>query len=182
MVISFASGQKVRGSILAYKNPTAEPRINPVTSWPPGNDVTTESKGGPFFPTLSWNWFSKILVRINLPLFSTVVPSNICMFLSCRPFVVITTFSYLVFKIWVSKIPCNSKTYLPVWSMKEFLLFRILEFVFPVGAIYFVNSIQLRTIANKFIHTRIWKAPVINRCLLNRSFLLNASIHSLINH
>ena len=27
---------------------------------------------------------------INLPLFSTVFPSNICMFLSCRPFVVIT--------------------------------------------------------------------------------------------
>ena len=35
----------------------------------------------------------KISVRINLPLFSTVVPSNICMFLSCRPFVVITTLS-----------------------------------------------------------------------------------------
>ena len=33
------------------------------------------------------------LVRINLPLFFTVVPSNICMFLSCRPFVVITTLS-----------------------------------------------------------------------------------------
>ena len=33
------------------------------------------------------------LIRINLPLFSTVVPSNICMFLSCRPFVVITTLS-----------------------------------------------------------------------------------------
>ena len=32
-------------------------------------------------------------VRINLPLFSTVVPSNICMFLSCTPFVVITTLS-----------------------------------------------------------------------------------------
>ena len=32
-------------------------------------------------------------VRINLPLFSTVVPSSICMFLSCRPFVVITTLS-----------------------------------------------------------------------------------------
>ena len=32
-------------------------------------------------------------VRINLPLFSTVVPSNICMFLSCRPFIVITTLS-----------------------------------------------------------------------------------------
>ena len=31
--------------------------------------------------------------RINLPLFSTVIPSNICMFLSCRPFIVITTFS-----------------------------------------------------------------------------------------
>ena len=29
---------------------------------------------------------------IVLPLFSTIVPSNICMFLSCRPFVVITTF------------------------------------------------------------------------------------------
>ena len=35
----------------------------------------------------------KISVRINLPLFSTVVPFNICMFLSCRPFVAITTFS-----------------------------------------------------------------------------------------
>ena len=32
-------------------------------------------------------------LRINLPLFSTVVPSNICMFLFCRPFVVITTLS-----------------------------------------------------------------------------------------
>ena len=30
---------------------------------------------------------------INLPLFSTVVPSIICMLLSCRPFVVITTLS-----------------------------------------------------------------------------------------
>ena len=30
---------------------------------------------------------------INLPLFSTVVPSSIFMFLSCRPFVVITTLS-----------------------------------------------------------------------------------------
>ena len=36
---------------------------------------------------------TKTLVRINLPLFSIVVPTNICMFLSCRPFVVITTFS-----------------------------------------------------------------------------------------
>ena len=30
---------------------------------------------------------------INLPLFSTVVPSNVRMFLSCRSFVVITTLS-----------------------------------------------------------------------------------------
>ena len=29
-------------------------------------------------------------VRINLPLFSTVLPSNSRLFLSCRPFVVIT--------------------------------------------------------------------------------------------
>ena len=35
----------------------------------------------------------KISIRINLPLFSTVVPSSIFMFLSCRPFVVITTLS-----------------------------------------------------------------------------------------
>ena len=32
-------------------------------------------------------------VKINLPLFSTVVPSSIFMFLYCRPFVVITTLS-----------------------------------------------------------------------------------------
>ena len=38
----------------------------------------------------------KISVRINLPLFSTVVPSNICMFLSCWPFVVITTVDNVV--------------------------------------------------------------------------------------
>ena len=34
--------------------------------------------------------------RINLALFSTVVPSIICMFLSCRPFVVITLSTGLV--------------------------------------------------------------------------------------
>ena len=32
-------------------------------------------------------------LRINLPLFSTVVPAIIFMFLSCRPFVAITTLS-----------------------------------------------------------------------------------------
>jgi hypothetical protein len=31
--------------------------------------------------------------RINLPLFSTILPSDSMLFLSCRPFVVITTFS-----------------------------------------------------------------------------------------
>ena len=35
----------------------------------------------------------KISVRINLPSFSTVVPAIIFMFLSCRPFVAITTLS-----------------------------------------------------------------------------------------
>ena len=33
------------------------------------------------------------VIKINLPLFSTVVPSIICMFVSYRPFVVITTLS-----------------------------------------------------------------------------------------
>ena len=45
-------------------------------------------------------YFLTILLNImflhrweDLPLFSTVVPSNICMFLPCKPFVVITTLS-----------------------------------------------------------------------------------------
>ena len=36
---------------------------------------------------------SKQLVRINLPLFSTVVPSSIYIYINFRPFVVITTLS-----------------------------------------------------------------------------------------
>ena len=36
---------------------------------------------------------SHALIRINLPLFSTVLPSSSGLFLSCRPFVVMTTFS-----------------------------------------------------------------------------------------
>ena len=36
---------------------------------------------------------NKMIFRINLPLFSTVVPAIIFMFLSCRPFVAITTLS-----------------------------------------------------------------------------------------
>ena len=35
----------------------------------------------------------EISVRINLTLFSTVLPSNSRLFLSCKPFVLITTFS-----------------------------------------------------------------------------------------
>ena len=50
---------------------------------------------------VSWSLCSTFLLRhiyihtfrINLPLFSTVVPSSIFMFLSCRPSVVITTLS-----------------------------------------------------------------------------------------
>ena len=42
--------------------------------------------------------------RVNLPLFSTVVPSNICMFLSCRPFVVITTLSTDLVGVEVSSV------------------------------------------------------------------------------
>ena len=37
--------------------------------------------------------FNSYCFRINLPLFSTVVPAIIFMFLSCMPFVVITTLS-----------------------------------------------------------------------------------------
>ena len=52
-----------------------------------------------FFNTFKYHVFApmhrdgKISVRINLPSFSTVVPSDICMLLSCRPFVAITTLS-----------------------------------------------------------------------------------------
>ena len=43
---------------------------------------------------------------INLPLFSTVVPSNVCMFLSCRPFVVITTLSTGLVGVEVTSVSC----------------------------------------------------------------------------
>ena len=46
-----------------------------------------------FYYSLTYVLYYFHLVRINLPLFSTVIPSIICMFLSCRPFVVITTLS-----------------------------------------------------------------------------------------
>ena len=34
-----------------------------------------------------------VFKKANVPLFSTVVPASIFMFLSCRPFIVITTLS-----------------------------------------------------------------------------------------
>ena len=43
--------------------------------------------------------------RINLPLFSTVVPAIIYMFLSCRPFVVITTLSTGLVGVEVTSTP-----------------------------------------------------------------------------
>ena len=45
------------------------------------------------------------LVRINLPLFSTVLPSNSKLFLSYRPFVVITTFSTGLVETEVTSTP-----------------------------------------------------------------------------
>ena len=50
----------------------------------------------------------KISLTIILPLFSTVVPSNICMFLSCRPFFVITTFSTGLVGLEVTSVSCPS--------------------------------------------------------------------------
>ena len=41
---------------------------------------------------------------IVLPLFSTVVPSNICMFLSRRPFLVNTTFSTVLVGVEVNSV------------------------------------------------------------------------------
>jgi hypothetical protein len=55
---------------------------------PPGRPLAL-GKGGIFIPGFirSPPTLAVFDVRINLPLFSTVVPSNICMFLSCSPFV-----------------------------------------------------------------------------------------------
>ena len=45
-----------------------------------------------------------LIVRINLPLFSTFVPAIIFMFLSCRPFVAITTLSTGVVGVEVTSV------------------------------------------------------------------------------
>ena len=46
-----------------------------------------------------------LLIRINLPLFSSVVPSSIFMFLSCRLFVVITTLSTGLVGVEITSTP-----------------------------------------------------------------------------
>ena len=53
-------------------------------------------------------------VRINLPLFSTVLPSNSWLFLSCRPFVVITTFSTGLVGVVVKETDVTSTPTRPV--------------------------------------------------------------------
>ena len=58
------------------------------------------SHGSPIIPIL--NWINS--VRIYLPLFSTVLPSNSRLFLSCRPFVVITTFSTDLLDVEVTSV------------------------------------------------------------------------------
>ena len=45
-----------------------------------------------------------VQVRINLPLFSTVFPSNSRLFLSCRPFAVIKTFSTGIVGVEVTSV------------------------------------------------------------------------------
>ena len=49
------------------------------------------------------------LVRINLPLFSTVLPSNSRLFLFCRPLFVITAFSTGLDKCYSIESPTGQK-------------------------------------------------------------------------
>ena len=51
----------------------------------------------------------KTLLRINLPLFSTVVPAIIFVFLSCRPFVAITTLSTGLVSVEVDNVVIATK-------------------------------------------------------------------------
>ena len=54
---------------------------------------TVENKGKLILTETSHRCKNMIFKRINLPLLFTVLPSNSRLFLSCRSFVVITTFS-----------------------------------------------------------------------------------------
>ena len=65
----------------------------------------------------SSNWF------IVLPLFSTVVPYNICMFLSCKPFVVNNIFnrscgcwSYFCLLAWAVELSCRPLVVITTFS------------------------------------------------------------------
>ena len=48
------------------------------------------------------------ILRINLPLFSTVVPACVFMFLSCRPLVAITTLSTGLVGVEVTSTPADN--------------------------------------------------------------------------
>ena len=61
-----------------------------------------------FSPEDGLAWYKQRLY-INLPLFSTVVPSNICMFLSSRPFVVITTLSTGLVGVEVTSVSLQAR-------------------------------------------------------------------------
>ena len=56
----------------------------------------------------------KISVRINLPLFSTVLPSNSRLLLSCRPFVVITSTGLVGVEVtsvsWLGQLTVDGRT------------------------------------------------------------------------
>ena len=85
-----------------------------------GNDFATIKRFGPkkkFHPNVSEEFFcsnkkfsTKIVsLKIDLLLFSTVLPSNICMLLSFRPFVVITTLSKVLVGVEVTCVSCSGQ-------------------------------------------------------------------------
>ena len=59
-----------------------------------------------YFEVIKWR-----KVRINLPLFSTVLPSNSRLFLSGRHFVLITTFSTGLVGVEVTSVSCLGQAY-----------------------------------------------------------------------
>ena len=58
--------------------------------------------------SFSINYQLNCLIRINLPLFSTVVPACVLMFLSCRPFVAITTLSIGLVGVEVTSVSAQA--------------------------------------------------------------------------
>ena len=88
---------KFLGSLLTNKNYIQEE----IKCWlKAGDSCYYSSKHScllDFFLRINLPLFSDFFLRINLPLFSTVVPAIIFIFLSCRPFVAITTLSFYIF-------------------------------------------------------------------------------------